>query len=336
MARALSVLLLISMAASFAVAGDIRRPPSMDDLFDPDLIELDLDAIIAEQEKLWSFSFKLGSAQNDLATTEQQAENIATLKLAYDALAAEFENATGINIEWSQDSFESLRPVLDMYASVRYKLPERFVLPRVGGRLGVEMQGGRTGTSTNFYENGFGAAIADEAWLFGGRFLYFLPASLTASNRQIFRGVEKREIYFGVGAARAWVNHSVEVYMPDPNFQGIGDFYDFQATGNTTVYEFLVGVEEYFTPYLSLNLQVGYQSLKKGDLRYVNPQKVEDADILINEDEIATVWGPWFPEAMVPFVAVQQNLQYGWDRGEDSVVIDFTGFNFRLGLRYHY
>ena len=39
---------------------------------------------------------------------------------------------------------------------------------------------------------------------------------------------------------------------------------------------------------------------------------------------------------MVPFIAVQQNLEYGWDRGEDLVVVDFTGFNFRAGLRYHF
>lgn len=332
-----SLILLAALTASLAgAADDLRRPPAPDDLLDPDLIELDLGAIIAEQEKLWSISFQLGSGQQDLATTEQQGENIVTLKAAYDNLANEFEDATGINIRWQRDSFEPINPLFDLFGTVRYKLPESILLPGAESRLGVELSGGRTGTSTRFSELGFGASLADQAWILTGRVLFYLPPSLTFNDYRLFQGVDKREVYFGLGAGRAWANHAIEIYSPAATLSGIGEAYHFEANGSTGMFEIALGLEEYFTPSLSLNLQVGYRSLKQEELKYADVQKVEDADILINEGEIATVWGPWFPEGSIPFIAIQSGLDYGWDTGEENIVVDFSGFNFKTGLRYHF
>ncbi|MFH1278864.1 MAG: hypothetical protein ABIK65_10850 [Candidatus Eisenbacteria bacterium] len=336
MRRVLTVILLAAVAASLAAADDLRRPPAPDDLLDPDLIELDLDAIIAEQEKLWSVSFQIGTAQKDLATTETQAENIVTIKAAYDNLADEFEDATGISIRWQKDSFDPISPVFDLFGTVRYKLPESILLPGVGSRLGVELSGGRTGTATRFSELGFGASLSDEVYVLSGRALFYMPASLTFNDYRLFQGVEKREVYFGLGFGRAWANHAVEIYSPAASLSGIGEFYHFEADGSTNIFEVTLGLEEYFTPSLSVNFQVGYQSLKQDELKYADVQKVEDADILINEGEVATVWGPWFPEGSIPFIAIQSGLDYGWDTGTENIVVDFSGFNFKTGLRYHF
>lgn len=345
MRRVLTALLLTASAASFAWGADLRQPPAPaelrqppapDDLSDPDLIDLDLDAIIAEREKLWSVSFNVGTSGRDLATTTTQGENIMTLKLAFDNLADEFEDATGINIRWQKDSFDGLSPVLELFSSVRYKFPESVVVPGIGGRLGVEALGGRTGSSTRVADSGFGAALSDEAWMLEGRALYYLPASLTFNNVRIFPGVEKREIYIGFGAGRAWAKHSIELFMPADNLSGIGNLYSFEADGQTNVYDIVLGVEEYVTPYISLNLQLGYQSLKQEELKYNDPQEVENATILINEGETATVWGPWFPEGLIPYAAIQSQLEYGWDRGDENIVVDFSGFTARAGIRYHF
>ncbi|MFH1680487.1 MAG: hypothetical protein ABIH26_07570 [Candidatus Eisenbacteria bacterium] len=332
-----SMLLLFAVLAvvSFAQAGDLRRPPAPDDLFDPDLIELDLDAIVAEKEKLWSVTFGVGTSQQGLKTTEAQAANIITIKSAYDNLATEFENVTGLNIRWRNDSFEDLRPVFDVYAGARLKLPESIVVPGLGGRLGLEMEGGRTGSATRFSDYGFGASIADEAWFVSGKALYYLPSAFNFRGLY-FGGVEKREIYLAAGVGRAWAKHTVEIFMPDAGLQGIGDFFLYEATGSASTFDLSIGAEEYLMPFLSLSVQAGYRWMEKGDLKYDNLEEIEDSPILINEGEVATVWGPWFPEGMVQFVAHVAGLESGWDRGEEPIVVDFSGFLFRAGLRYHF
>jgi hypothetical protein len=327
---------ILAAASSLVFADDHRRPPAPDDLLDPGLIDLDLTAIVAEEERLWSVSFGVGSSQQGLATTETQAEHIMTMKAGFDSLANYFEDAAGITIRWRSDAFEDMRPVLDLQAAVRYKLPDKFTLPGVGARLGVELTGGRMGTATRFSDCGFAASLADEAWVLGGRALVYLPTSLTLTRFRPFKGVEKRDVYVGFGAGRAWARHSIEIYMPDDQLQGIGDFYHYQATGSGNTYEFMAGADEYFTPSLSLNLQVGYRWLEKGGLEYTDPEKIENSSILIDEGKVATVWGPWFPEGMIPFVAAAAGLNSGWDRGTEEIKVDFSGFVFRGGLRYHF
>jgi len=327
---------LLLLAFGLPSAADLRPPPAPDDLFDPDLIDLDLDAIIAEKEKLFSLSFSIGTSQSDLATTRAQAASITSIKSAYDSLAVAFEDVTGIDIRWTKDSFEGQKPVLDLFGSVRFKLPESITMPGVGGRLGLEIAGGRTGTSTRFSETGLGASITDEAWIFSGRALYYLPETFTGSGWVIFPGVEKREVYLGLGAGRAFAKHSIEMYTPDPNLSGIGEFSLFEATGSSNTFDLLAGAEEYFTPFLSLNVELGYQWLRQEELKYTDPERVADSDLLINEGEVATSWGPWFPEGMIPLVATAADLEYGYDRGEDPIVVDYSGFSLRAGLRYHF
>ncbi|MBM3321644.1 MAG: hypothetical protein FJY73_13360 [Candidatus Eisenbacteria bacterium] len=331
------VLLAVAVlaAVSVAQAEGLRQPPAPDDLFDPDLIDLDLGAIIAEKEKLWSVTFGLGTSGQGLRTTEAQARNIVTIKEAFDNLADAFEEAVGIDIRWSKDSFEDMRPVLDIYGGGRLKLPSSVTLPGLGGRFGLELDGGRTGSATRFSEYGFGASIADEAWYLSGRALYYLPSALTLPGLYV-RGVEKREIYIAAGFGRAWAKHSVEIFSPDPVLQGIGDFYLYEATGSANTFDLSIGAEEYFTPFLSVSLRAGYRWLEKGSLKYTDVEEIRSSPLLINEGEIATVWGPWFPEGMVPIVAMAAGLEYGWDRGEEPIVVDFSGFLFRAGLRYHF
>jgi hypothetical protein len=335
MRRVFLVLAVIAAVATTSPAGDLRRPPAPDDLIDPDLIELDLSAIVAEKEKLWSVTFGFGTSQQGLETSEEQARNIMTVKAGYDTLAKYFEEATGINIRWSKDSFEDIRPVLDIHVGARYKLPEAIHLPFLGSRLGVEVNGLRTGTATRFSDHGFGAEIADEAYLLTGKALVYLPTRFTLERFRPFKGVERREVYFGGGMGRAWAKHTVEIFMPDEGLQGIGDPYRFEATGSTNTYEMVFGLEEYFTPFLSVNLQAGYRWLEKGDLKYTDPEKVANSLILINEREVATVWSPWYPEGIPP-VLIGETINWGWDRGVEPIVVDFSGLNFRGGLRYHF
>ncbi len=334
MQRVSLVLAMIAAAASLSTADDLRRPPAPDDILDPDLIELDLTAIIAEEERLWSVAFGIGTSQQGLGTTETQARNIMTVKSGFDSLASAFEDATGINIRWTRDSFDELSPVLDLYLGARYKLPETIRLPVLGSRLGIEVNGLRTGSATRFSDHGFGSSIADEAYLLTGKALFYFPARLTLPGFRLFKGVEKREVYVGGGIGRAWSKHSVEIFSPDAQLQGIGDLYRYEATGSTNTFEMVFGAEEYFTTFLSVNLQIGYRWLEQDELKYTDPEKVENSAILINEGEVATVWGPWFPEGMLPILA--GGLDSGWDRGDENIVVDFSGFNFRGGLRYHF
>ena len=104
---------LLAVLPAWTYGQDLRQPPAPDDLFDPDLIELDLDAIVAEKEKLLSVSFTMGLSQKDLGTSEQQAVSIASIKSIFDALAAEFEAATGIDVSWRRDSFEEFSPAFN-------------------------------------------------------------------------------------------------------------------------------------------------------------------------------------------------------------------------------
>ncbi|MBN1825640.1 MAG: hypothetical protein JW958_05175 [Candidatus Eisenbacteria bacterium] len=332
MRRVLYLLVLMGLFVFPAFAGVHRHPPAPDDLFDPDLIELDLDAIIAEKEKLFSVAFYLGSSQKDLSTSETQARNIASVKTAYDALAIGFQDATGIDISWQNDAFEGVRPVLDFYGNFRYKLPESVRLPGLGGRIGLQASAGRTGTSDRFSEKGFGAAITDEAYQFTGDFLYYIPGDL--SRLKIIRGVERRELYVGFGMGYVWGRHIVEVFAPDLTLQGIGTNFTYEADGNAVMYQFLVGGDEYITPFLSISYQLSYRLVEVEDLKYNDVDEILDSPILIGEEETATTWDPWFPEDMWP--PLDGSIEFGWSVGEDPIKIDFSGVGFQIGLRYHF
>lgn len=333
MRRVLMILAAIALSASLCWSGDLRMPPAPDDLFDVDLIELDLNAIVAEKEKLWSISFMLGSSQKDLATTELQAEGLISIITIFESLADDFEDATGIRMWWSNTEFDDMKPVLDMYSNIRFKLPESIQAPGIGGRLGFELAVGRTGTSKRFAAEGFSAGMTDEAWTVMGSALYYLPGDL--SRFLTFRGVERREIYFGIGAGNAWAAHSVDVYAPAWGLQGFGDSYHYKAAGSSLCSQFMVGGDEFFTPFLSLTYQLSYRLIKQEELKYTNVGEVEASPILIGEGEVATAWGEWFPDFW-PLFGDQGAIDFGYSRGDENVVIDFSGFSFQAGLRYHF
>lgn len=331
--RIFLISILLTIGASVGWAAD-RFPPAPDDLTDLDLIDLDLDAIVAEGENLWSFSFVAGYGQSDLGDSEQQAVSIASIEGMFEAVNAQIGDVADIG--WSDNGFSDLKTAFSWRASARHKFPEGVMLPGVGMRLGVELTAGRIGSSTRLGENGFGATLTDDAYSYSASALFYLPGNLTSF--QIPYLGARRDIFISAGGGIARGRHAIELFVPPRDFSSIPPPILLEATQTNPTWQIGLGGEEYYTPYFSLSWQVGYQSMSFDELMYSDASIATFDDfenrepvaepLVIGYGDVATVWTPWFPEG---------NLLGSWGADPSNPIdIDFGGFNFAAGLRYHF
>ncbi len=325
--------LVLLLVATVAWSAD-RFPPAPDDLFDPDLIDLDLGAIVAEGENLWSFSFTAGYGQSNLEDSEMQATSIASIQGMFEAVNAQIGQVADIG--WSGEGFSDLKMAFNWRATGRYKLPESIMVPGLGMRLGVEGTISRIGSSTRLGENGFGASLTDDAYIYSASALFYLPGAIN-TYRIPYLGA-RRDIFLSAGGGLSRGRHSVEIFVPPRDFMSIPPPILLDASQTNPTWQIGLGGEEYYTPYFSLSWQVGYQSVEFDELKYSdasiatlaffeNKEPVAEP-IVIGYGDVATVWTPWFPEG---------NLLGAWGADPSNPVdIDFGGFSFSAGLRYHF
>ncbi len=311
-----------------------RFPPAPDDLFDPDLIELDLDAIVAEKEKLWSLSLTGGFNQSDLATTLRTTDAIASIEAMFQAVNEQFGSVQDLG--WSGNGFSDLTNAYAVSMSGRVKFPEAVVLPGLGSRMGLELTGSRIGSSTRMGENAFGAVITDQVLSLDLTALFYLPKE-TFQRRILFLG-SRRDLFFGLGGGLARGTHQMELFLPPRDFGSIPPPTLLSANQTAGSFHIKVGGEEYYTSFLSLSWVAGFQSLLLDQLEWNSSANSQFAasdetgtPILTGWNQtggVATVWDDWFPATA---------LTGSWvARPGDPIEIDFSGFLFGAGLRYHF
>ncbi|NNE07531.1 MAG: hypothetical protein HKN20_03105 [Gemmatimonadetes bacterium] len=321
--------------AGFAAALLMSAPsvqaqaPSPDDLSISALddIELILDHMVAESERLWSFSLQTGYGQQSSPTTKHKAESILSIKAVFEAVSETLGQI--FDIGWSDDGFSKLGPGFNVLASGRYKFPESVSIR--GARLGLDFSGSRTGNSTRISENGFGATLTNETYQFHASGLVFLPGEFNKVKLPLLGS--RRDVFLSAGAGYASGSQVTELFIPPRDFGSINPPTILKASNGTGSFQFGIGGEEYYAPFFSLSWQVLYRSLKIDELKYDDASIASlspsgDLPIVEGEGEIATAWDPWFPET---------SLQGSWVADpSDPIQIDFSGINFVLGVRYHF
>lgn len=318
------------VAAYFTSAAPIHaQAPAPDDLSITALddIELILDHMVAESERLWSFSMQTGYGQQSSSSTERKAEAILSIKEVFEAVSATLGQL--FDIDWSDDGFSTLGPGFNVLASARYKFPESVTVG--GARLGLDLSGSRTGHSTRVAENGFGATLTNETYQFHASGLVFVPGEFNKMKLPLLGS--RRDVFVSAGAGYANGSQVTELFIPPRDFGSINPPTILKASNGTGSWQFGIGGEEYYAPFFSLSWQVLYRNLKISELKYDDASRASlepsgDLPIVEGEGEIATAWDPWFPAT---------SLQGSWVADpSDPIKIDFTGINFVLGVRYHF
>ncbi len=321
------------LGASFAFGAN-RFPPAPDDLMDPDLIDLDLDAIVAEGEPLWSFQFSAGLGQKNLSDTEKQAASIASIETMFNAVNAQIGEVADIG--WSGDGFSDLTVAFNWRAGARYKFPETVGFPLIGGRFAFEFAAGRVGSSMRLSERGFGATLTDQAYFGSGNMLFFLPREMTRGDFPILGS--KRDVFVSAGLGYARGIHQIELFIPPRDFSSIPPPTLLEASQWKPMWQISVGGEEFYTSFFSLSWQVGYQYMQFDRLEYndasiatlraAETKEPIAEPIVIGYTDVASVWTPFSPPEFI----------YGSYGADPSNPIDvvFTGLTFSAGFRYHF
>ncbi len=339
MSRRVCLISLALLIGVTAVAAADRFPPAPDDLIDLDLIDLDLNAIIAEGENLWSFSFTAGYGESDLGDSRAKGAAIATLQGMFEAVNEQIGQVADIG--WSGDGFSDSKAAFNWMASGRYKLPEAIRFPSIGGHFGIEMNASRVGSSILLTENGFGSSITDEVYSIGGNGLYYFPKNMTSFDIPYIPDLpitgSRRDLFLSFGGGFARGKHITELFMPPRDFSSIPPPILLEAHETRPTWQVSLGGEEFYTPYLSFSWRAGYQNMEFDELKYSDgslatlheyESRTPAEPIVLGYGEVATVWTPWFPA---------DALLGSWGANpDDPVNIDFTGFTFSAGLRYHF
>ena len=308
---------------------------------------------VGSAARRFSFAFYGATGRQSFANVEETAEGIYSIRASFDEFADAFEDATGINIRWSDEGFSDRKRAYKAGWDLRYHMVPFAYTPGAAGdefRMDLELgmwnlrcSGPFTGpgTETELSEPGFGAAVREKVRAFDCTVLWYFPRRWSDVGIPLIGS--RRDLYAGVGVDFAHGEHEIEIYAPDSGLQGAGSTLELEANQNTAGYHFVIGGEQYFSPWFSVNLELGWSSLVMDQLEWTDGsletlKTREDEGWLYVEgwdstDGVATAWEDWTPTAPV---------EGSWVGGywsadpERPIEIDLSGFEFKAGLRVHF
>jgi hypothetical protein len=276
-------------------------------------IVLNLKKVEREPERRWSLHFSFGATQADLAQSVARARLMERFgREAFGEL-----QSGAFDIGWTRDGPTDPGTGLRLQGDIRYKLNSLVTLE---GRLG------QASAITAFAQRGFRFDEKAEILDLSGSVLLTMPWRLWRFG-----------FYAGGGGGYLHGKLSTGFYVP--SFSGIPFYLVSSATGNSSQYHLRGGGEMYVTRFVSFTVEGEYRRAEIETLKYSSDSQAKAVDEYDGPGGVGNsphVWNYY------DFDLEQQRFFWSVqdpDRPDlplEPVTIDFTGFSFTAGLRYHF